>query len=263
VVEPATSTAAAGGVITRWGVNSGTTADYYSINLVVLAPTGVPNGYSVVSITEALPVKFGANSTAAQIPIKAGQLIGSWGAAAALTCNVGSSTARVLTVADKPIPGSVLPIGLPTTRPPALYADVEADVDGDGFGDETQDLCPKSAKFQIACPVPVLTARKISTGKSFRASVKVDIATTVTGTATVKLPATKSKKAKTLKLKSKSFNSIAGAKKQLTIKYPNSLKNALAKLSAKKSLKLSVTITAQGVLDSSMKKFTVKLAGTK
>jgi hypothetical protein len=31
---------------------------------------------------------------------------------------------------------------------------VEPDVDGDGFGDETQDACPSSAAYQGDCPVP-------------------------------------------------------------------------------------------------------------
>lgn len=34
-----------------------------------------------------------------------------------------------------------------------VSATVEADSDGDGFGDETQDLCPAQAALQAACPV--------------------------------------------------------------------------------------------------------------
>ena len=30
----------------------------------------------------------------------------------------------------------------------------EADADGDGFGDETQDACPSDATTQAACPAP-------------------------------------------------------------------------------------------------------------
>lgn len=33
---------------------------------------------------------------------------------------------------------------------------VEPDVDGDGFGDETQDKCPQSAQYQTTCPVIAL-----------------------------------------------------------------------------------------------------------
>jgi hypothetical protein len=35
-----------------------------------------------------------------------------------------------------------------------LNADIEADADHDGYGDETQDLCPSNAAFHTACPLP-------------------------------------------------------------------------------------------------------------
>jgi hypothetical protein len=37
---------------------------------------------------------------------------------------------------------------------------VEADVDGDGFGDESQDLCPTNASTHATCPVPAPTRKK-------------------------------------------------------------------------------------------------------
>jgi hypothetical protein len=39
-----------------------------------------------------------------------------------------------------------------------LQGVVEPDSDGDGFGDETQDLCPTNAAIQVACPVSVTPA---------------------------------------------------------------------------------------------------------
>ncbi len=55
------------------------------------------------------------------------------------------------------------PLGLGETRPPlqtspdreiVLQADVEADADADGFGDETQDGCPAQAATQGPCAPP-------------------------------------------------------------------------------------------------------------
>jgi hypothetical protein len=247
-------------------MNSGTNATYYALQLVVLAPTGAPNTYSVSSNSATLPIVFGANSIAARIPIKPGQVIGTWGptpSPGAMTCSWGSATARIVAASTPLVPGTVLPPSIAFNNAPAIYADVEADIDGDGFGDETQDLCPQSAIFQIACANPVLTAKKRSTGTSFKALVSSDIATTITSTATVKLPAKKNKKAKTLTLKSKPIKATPGVTKQLTIKYSNSLKNALASLSKKKSLKLKVSISAAGLLGSTVKNYTVKLPGTK
>jgi hypothetical protein len=39
-----------------------------------------------------------------------------------------------------------------------LNADVEADADHDGYGDETQDLCPTTSAIQTACPTTPLTS---------------------------------------------------------------------------------------------------------
>jgi hypothetical protein len=264
VIDPATGTSTTGGVITRWGMTSGTSADYYSLQLVVLSATGAPNIYSIVSSSAVLPVVLGANSVASQISIKPGQLIGSFGpGAGAMTCYGESATARVVPASSPLTPGTVLPASLAIAAAPAIYADVEADIDADGFGDESQDLCPQSAKFQIACANPVLTVKKLSTKTSFKAIVSADIATAVTSVATVKLPAKTNGKAKTLTLKSKLINATPGVKKQLTIKYSNSLKNALAALSKKKSLKLKVAVTAAGLIGNDVEKLTVKLRGTK
>jgi len=49
----------------------------------------------------------------------------------------------------------------PGTFEVLLRARVEADADGDGYGDETQDQCPTSASTQSACP----TAPSTSTGQ--------------------------------------------------------------------------------------------------
>jgi hypothetical protein len=39
--------------------------------------------------------------------------------------------------------------------PVLLSGTIEADADGDGFGDETQDQCPTNAAIQTACPTGV------------------------------------------------------------------------------------------------------------
>ncbi|MFT4049704.1 MAG: hypothetical protein QM648_07670 [Solirubrobacterales bacterium] len=46
-----------------------------------------------------------------------------------------------------------------------LSATIEADVDGDGYGDETQDACPQRADVHTACPAPVITGFKFAAKK--------------------------------------------------------------------------------------------------
>lgn len=51
-----------------------------------------------------------------------------------------------------------------------INADVEPDADGDGFGDESQDLCPTDRALQTACPdttKPVVTALKLTAKRGF------------------------------------------------------------------------------------------------
>lgn len=58
-----------------------------------------------------------------------------------------------------------------------INADVEPDADSDGYGDETQDLCPSNPAIQIACPAtapspadtvkPILSLLKLTGKKGF------------------------------------------------------------------------------------------------
>lgn len=58
-----------------------------------------------------------------------------------------------------------------------LNADVEPDADGDGYGDETQDLCPSNSTIQTACPAappnltdttkPIVSALKLTGTRGF------------------------------------------------------------------------------------------------
>src|SRR5262249_37734164 len=50
-----------------------------------------------------------------------------------------------------------------STRVPIVGV-VEPDTDGDGYGDETQDGCPRSATVQAPCP-PVKTSFEMKPGK--------------------------------------------------------------------------------------------------
>jgi hypothetical protein len=67
------------------------------------------------------------------------------------------------------------PLGADETRGPPdgspgyvldVNADIEPDADGDGFGDETQDLCPTDVTRHIACPAPQTTITKHPKAKS-------------------------------------------------------------------------------------------------
>jgi hypothetical protein len=64
---------------------------------------------------------------------------------------------------------------VPVTEGVLVGGTLQPDVDGDGFGDATQDRCPQSAAFHIACPT-VAFAPAYSVGAT---SIKVKVRTGV------------------------------------------------------------------------------------
>jgi len=134
---------------------------------------------------------------------------------------------------------------------------IEADVDNDGFGDETQDKCPQSAALQTPCPLVTVNAA----GKAGMGSVAVLVAVTpeapVGVKGTVKLG--KGKKA-TLSAPKKTV--AAGKLGRFTLKFPASLRAFLKELEPKQKLTLKVTVNGTNVLGQvSTDELKIKLKG--
>ena len=99
----------------------------------------------------------GINTFRERIPVGGGDLLGlrvgaGGGAACEFTAAAGNSV-RYGAAASEPPPGSTAT--LPSTLAPRrlnVSARLEADVDADGYGDETQDACPGSAGASSGCP---------------------------------------------------------------------------------------------------------------
>ena len=113
----------------------------------------------------------GSNEFTTRIPITAYSHIGLRGPSGALYCELPTPTSMLGVVeGDFPV-GSTstfkeqLPYGVP------VVAIAEPDDDGDGYGDETQDGCAKSAVHQGPCPVLALRAR----GKLKRKAIVVTV----------------------------------------------------------------------------------------
>jgi hypothetical protein len=109
-----------------------------------------------------LPVSAPAALTAfpVRIPIAEGDHLGAW--VAGQTTIFGREVAGADLDIFSPAPDLLTP-----TAPPeagqrdqqgevAFNADVEPDADHDGYGDETQDLCPTDGGTHVACPQPVV-----------------------------------------------------------------------------------------------------------
>lgn len=259
IADPPLGTAAADGVITSWGVGFPTPGAYTS-ELVVLTPAGA-NNWTIAQVTGTIALITGLNATAARIPIKAGQLIAQHGTPSATLCPATTTTAIQGATPSLAVGSAVTTAAVPAMASATIWADIEPDGDGDGYGDETQDGCPQSAKFQVACPKPKLGAVIAGTSRSFQAWVTTDFSTTASAKGSVKLPSAAA--AKTVTFKSKSVKTAPGSFTKVTLKYPSSLRRALSKLRSSQKLTLKVTLSADGVLLDGTKKFTLRLRGTR
>lgn len=156
---PLYSVPAGGGVITSWMHLSPAAGQTLQLKLVrrTGASTYLVIGQSAVQILAA-----GSNTFPARISVQAGDLLALYtpsGTACAFSTGAPGDVVKTAgTSGSDPAPvGATLPApnSVPSTRL-AIAANLEADADGDQFGDETQDGCPTNASAQGACPVPLL-----------------------------------------------------------------------------------------------------------
>jgi hypothetical protein len=138
--------------------------------------------------------------------------------------------------------GSTAPFEPATEGRVPLAAILEADADGDGYGDETQDLCPLSATTQAACPVVVLDAFAIAGGNA----IKVLVATSTTAPVKV-VGSAKLGKGASAKLTAKSKTLAPGKIGSFKLTFPGSLKEKLKELEPSKKLTVKITASATNV----------------
>ena len=156
------------GVVTSWAFHGSDAQDtFVTMRVYRPEPTGTPNG----GPDQFLPVGDGGPVaprdgdqqfvTLTRIPVKSGDIIGLLGTQfaglpagrCASTGGIGDTYRFLQGTAptDVGVVGSYVETsGLKID----VSAVVEPDVDGDGYGDETQDACPRLASTQAPCPVP-------------------------------------------------------------------------------------------------------------
>jgi hypothetical protein len=173
------------GVITSWTHGAGPAAG--SLRLLVARPSTItPGAYSVVAKSAMQPITASTfNTFPAQIPIAAGQQLaldvdpvgtvycgslGQPGDVAVYVTGVDTASATEFTP-DQAGPGARLNVS----------AVVEPDVDHDGFGDVSQDLCPQSATTQAACPAPDTAITKKPKKSSTKRKATVKFASSIPG----------------------------------------------------------------------------------
>jgi hypothetical protein len=153
----------------------------------------------------------------------------------------------VIETKAEPFSGTQLPV----------VAKIEPDVDGDGYGDETQDKCPQSAAYQGPCPVVKLGVVPTVKAKAVIPHVSASPVARVTVAATVPLG-----KGKKVTLSAPGRTITPGRLASFRLALPPRVTKALDALSIEKTLKMKITATAPNLTGRPSKVAkTVKLKG--
>jgi hypothetical protein len=241
-------TAPTSGVVTSWGFNAKIPALGelpYTMKLKVLRATSDPNTFTVVGASTREPARDGSNSFGTRIPIQAGDRLGTGGGdtlSVGLYCEpLDPSDSLGVSEGDAAVGSNqtFAPIGAARL---ALWASIEPDADNDGFGDETQDLCPQSPAVQVACP-PVALSTSTQIKKN---SVTVIVTSSTAAPVTVKGVA-KLGKGKKAKMNGGTQNMIPGTLAKFRLFFTKGLKNKLKEMKPSKKLTLTVTISGTSV----------------
>jgi hypothetical protein len=253
-------TVPANGVVTSWRHKPNTTSDRelgLRIFRLVSGTTYTLVGSSGVQTLGSSPI----NSFTTRIPVKAGDRLGlyvgnpglplpglSGGASCAFSTGIGD---LIHEGPANPEPAVGANIDLPTSYSNIyrlnVTASVEADVDGDGYGDETQDGCTTNPAAQGTCPVRDGTPPR-ATISSKRDSVKdnaVSIAVTsdeiatATATGSVRVP----NASRLYRLMQVTASLRQGASVQLKLRIPKKARRPIKRaLRRHRKLKARITI---------------------
>jgi hypothetical protein len=277
------------GVITSWSTKPGPSTGT-GARLKVYRPTADPHKWTVVGESAAkVPLTPDTLNTAnTRIPVQAGDRIairtasGNGGPCdfpypAGLGPGYALFSFQAMPSSTDPPAGSSVTFsddGLEELV--NIAAVVEPDADGDGFGDETQDHCPGVAGSNNGCPPPVVvvppptepqipilapkftvkTTQHVLEQHGIVLNVRPNVASTVTGTATLNLP----KGAAVIRFKRASKKVGANAKVTLKLALTKAqLKRVKAALKHHKlTAKAVLTTTASGQ-KASVKRFSIRL----
>jgi hypothetical protein len=250
------------GVVTQWKVVSELSAPEAE-QLKVFRGTGNGNEFTVTGASVNQLVSKGLNVFNTRIPVAAGDHFGVTGNA--LYCSTTNSL-DVMGYSLEPTPvGSTKVYPTAADLQAAVSAVVEPDVDGDGFGDETQDQCPQSAALQTACPALSISSRPLTGKGAVVQLVAASSQAPVTVTGTVKIAGAPKKNARSsslVKLRSAGQTVVPGKFARFTLKFPTTLKAKLKELSPKQSLKLAIVTSATDAIGRVTKSVSsVKLKG--
>jgi hypothetical protein len=245
----------ADGVLTKWRVNATIPLPgEFPLALRVFRPLE-GNRFAIVAGSGTETAGAGINLFDARIPVRAGDRFGTAGKV--LYCDSAESGDLIGRVGSILAPGGDSEFdNQEEQRLVAVTGIVEPDADGDGFGDETQDLCTISAARQDPCPPVIHQATAIIKRKAVLVLVTASGHASVSVGGTVKLP-----KGGTARIAPVTREVAPPKVGHFLLKLPKRVVAARASLAKGKSLQLiaKATVTDDvGRVDSANGKFKLK-----
>jgi hypothetical protein len=171
--SPLPIAAPAGGIVTSWRVKS-LSGETVPIRMGVFRNTA-EGKFLVAAASAQETLAFGPNTFKTRIPVQAGDRFGLIPIdEKTVTCVTGNIDDHSWSYSELPVEvGSEYQFGAGVFVRVPVVAVIEPDVDGDGYGDETQDKCPQSAATQAPCPPVTTTFTMKRKGNSIIAKVRV------------------------------------------------------------------------------------------
>ena len=251
------------GVIVGWTVRVEKGLGQFAQQLSVFRPAG---GDQYLKVAESAVEVFGETEELVQyparIPVQKGDLLGLYGPVETLYCGIGPSG-----LYEGPIAvGETKAFATEGAVKPPVSAVVEEDLDRDGYGDFSQDDCPNSARFQTACPLPAIDVVKVSVKKRailIEASNNTDASFQAVGDVRWR----KKPKGPTVIVGFRSegpVHATGGVPVQLRLPLPKSVRERLAKLPRRRTLRVRIDVKATNLVPYvGTQEIKVKLPGRK
>jgi hypothetical protein len=126
-----------------------------------------------------------------------------------------------------------------------VVARIEPDLDGDGYGDETQDKCPQSAAYQTPCPVVTVSSLSVTHPRVVTVYVSSSLSAPIAVSAAVKVG-----KEKAVTLDAPGQTVAPGTLGRFNLALTKPVLNTLRRLTVKKSLTVRVSASATNVTGS-------------
>lgn len=230
------------GVLTRWGSNRTSFGSTSVLRAVFVRGSGSIWNVEAATGFQVAPANVDATFEARQ-PVKAGSVLGisSFNSSNPICSGLSSDNTTIANTSSfDPTSFPTLDTTIPGWRA-AVWAIVEADADGDGYGDETQDKCPQSAAFQNPCPVLSISQQLSASKTQINVLATSSIDAQLVAVAVVSIPKIGKKKARRVTIQGTGQQFIGGTLKTIRLKLPSSVKSAL-----KTKGKLGATVTLSG-----------------